>query len=35
MRNVMKDAQLVTVFLGANDAALPDLTSAVQHVPLS
>lgn len=35
MRHIMKHAQLVTVFLGANDAALPDLTSAVQHVPLS
>lgn len=31
---LVEQAQLVTVCFGANDAALPDRTSAVQHVPL-
>lgn len=32
--DAFEGAQLVTVWFGANDAALPDRTSKVQHVPL-
>lgn len=34
LEDTFEGAQLVTVWFGANDAALPDRTSKVQHVPL-
>lgn len=35
MQLLVPDALLVTIFLGANDAVLPDGTSSRQYVPLS